>query len=206
MQGVLSVDSNVITVTPVSLPPPPMDLGFSVRSDSIEVSWSSSGEGVCYNIYRAVKKDGHEDSLVNREPVCGLRFEDKTLSPGKRVYYTVRALSPLDRLSEGYASSPLEVSPAHFVPSPPSHLRVVTGDGAVFLLWKESPESWVRGYRVYRKRTGESEWSLIGEVEVPSFVDAVKPEGKARYLIRALGPAAESEPLEGEIEAGKESR
>ncbi|MCL5422133.1 MAG: hypothetical protein M1461_06640 [Nitrospirae bacterium] len=114
------------------------------------------------------------------------------------VYYTVRALRMTDIRDEGTASEELEVSPPHFVSSAPSALRVVKGD-KIYLMWKESPEPWVRGYRVYRKIDGEQGFTLLGEVKIPTFTDTEKIDKKVWYMIKALGPVSESEPLVGEV-------
>jgi hypothetical protein len=100
---------------------------------------------------------------------------------------------------EGYASAEIEVDPSNFIPSPPSDLRYVKGDNRIFLMWTESPESWIKGYRIYRKREGEPGFTGIGEGRAPSFVDTEKGGKKVWYMIRAFGPAAESEPLLTEV-------
>ena len=57
LKDVMSADSNIITVIPKALPLPPENIRFAITSDSIELHWSSSGEGICYNIYKTTEKD-----------------------------------------------------------------------------------------------------------------------------------------------------
>ncbi|HAM50092.1 MAG TPA: hypothetical protein DCP92_05125 [Nitrospiraceae bacterium] len=199
LKGVLSNDSNIITATPRPLPNPPASIHFAVKSDSVELTWSSSGEGVCYNIYKTIQKGSYGDAPVNKQPICTQSFKDPTLLLDRTVYYTLRALFDTGMRDEGYASVEIEVKPLNFVPSPPSDFRYVRDNDKTFLIWKESPESWVKGYRIYRKREGESGYTLIGESRLPSFVDTEKSDKKVWYMIRALGPAAESEPLVMEV-------
>lgn len=196
-KGVLSNDSNIITVTPKHVPPPPESVRFSVKGESVVLSWTSSGEGICYNVYKTAEKGRYTESPLNKESVCVTSFTDGAVSPERPVYYTVRALQKTDIRDEGNASEEVEVSPPHFVPSAPSDLRVVKGD-KIYLMWKESPEPWVRGYRVYRKIDGEQGFTLLGEVKIPTFTDTEKIDKKVWYMIRAAGPASESEPLVGE--------
>jgi fibronectin type 3 domain-containing protein len=199
LKGVISSDSNVITLIPGHVPPVPEDLHFAPKADSVELSWKSSGEGVCYNIYKTAERGRYSDVPLNKEPECTTSFRDSVVSPDSAVYYTVRALRKTGIRDEGYASAELEVNPAHFVPSPPADLRIVRGKDKVHLMWKESPEPWVKGYRVYRRRGKEQEFALLGQVRIPTFTDAEKIKGKVSYMIRALGPQSESEPLVGEV-------
>jgi len=197
-KDVLSDASKVITVTPLPLPLPPAHVAATVRQETIELSWESSGEGVCYHIYKSGKKGIFEGAPLNDVPVCATSFRDTAITPDVPVYYALRPFVPGEIPTEGYASAEAEVAPPAFVPSPPSDLRIAKGDNALFLSWKESPESWVKGYRIYRKEEGETEFVLAGEVKTPAFVDSRRTDRKVRYRIRAVGPAAESAPLEGE--------
>jgi fibronectin type 3 domain-containing protein len=197
-KGILSDDSDIIAFTPRQIPPVPENLRFTVGVEGIELSWKSSGEGVCYNIYKTAEKGKYAGVPLNREPECSNFFRDAATSPDRAVYYTVRALHKTAIRDEGYASEEIEVSPSHFVPSPPVDLRVVRGEDKVHLIWKESPETWVKGYRVYRRKQGEEAFTFLGKAAIPSFTDTEKIEGKAWYMIKALGPVKESGPLIGE--------
>lgn len=199
-KGILSGDSNVITITTGPLPDPPRDVRVSVGPYSVELSWSSSGEGVCYNVYKTAGERGTGAVLMNRVPICGLAFVDGVLTPDETVYYSVRAVPQSDPGKEGYSSREVGLRPDDFIPSPPSDLRTVKGEDRVFLIWRESPESWVRGYRVYRRREGEPGYTFIGRAGSPSFADAEISDKKTWYMIRAVGPTRESEALEGEFE------
>jgi hypothetical protein len=197
LRGVLSDDSNIITVAPRPVPPAPENVRSSVKGNNVVLSWTSSGEGVCYNIYKSFEKGKYGQNPLNKEPVCATSFTDEAVSPERAVYYSIRALRMTDVRDEGRASEDAEVSPSQFALSPPSDLRVVKGD-KIYLMWKESPEPWVRGYRIYRKIEGEPGFTLAGEVKAPAFTDAGKTDKKVWYMIKAVGPATESEPLVGE--------
>ncbi|MCL5023207.1 MAG: hypothetical protein M1497_07550 [Nitrospirae bacterium] len=196
-KGVASNDSNIVSVVPKPLPLPPEAIRFRIMSDSMELTWKSSGEGICYNVYRSLEKGKFSGVPLNGEPVCKTSFEDTRLFPETTVYYVVRSLHDADVEDEGYASQEIAVAPSDFVPSAPGDLRIVE-DTKVYLTWKESAEAWVRGYRVFRRTGDEKEFTPIGEVKVPSFTDAVRTGKKVWYMIRAIGPVKESEPLTGE--------
>jgi hypothetical protein len=194
LRDIPSSDSNLITVKPLPLPPPPEELRFTVRSDVIELSWDSSGEGVCYRIYRTAERGNYSNEPIHRELLCGLSFKDHYLSPDRPVFYKISAVRDTSLMDEGYPSRELEVNPSHYVPSPPSDLRYVENEGQVFFIWKESPEPWVRGYRIYRKEEGRKDYTLIGEARLPAFTDRERAGGKAWYMVRAAGPESLSDP------------
>jgi len=199
LREVTSADSNIVTATPRPLPSPPAKIGFVVGSDALTLSWDSAGEGVCYNIYKTTDEGAFGKMPINREPECALSYRDAGILPARVVYYRIRPLLNTEIRDEGYASATVEVNPSAFIPSPPSDLRIAAGEDRVHLVWKESPEAWVKGYRVYRRVEGGPEFTLIGEVALPSFTDPEKSGKRVRYMIRALGPSAESAPLVGEM-------
>ena len=59
-KDVLSDASPVIAVTAVALPAPPVNIKAAVKQEAVELSWSVSGEGACYNVYKSAKKDVFE--------------------------------------------------------------------------------------------------------------------------------------------------
>jgi hypothetical protein len=199
LKDILSDSSGIVSVTAASLPPPPEDIRVFTEPDGVKLEWDSSGEGVCYNVYRSMEKGKYRGTPLNAEPDCSISFKDNLLSLESPVYYTIRSLHNTPSVDEGYPSQEIEVSPAIFVPSPPSDIRIVKTQGKIYLTWKESPESWVKGYRVYRKLEGEKDFAFLGEVKIPAFTDERKIGKRVWYIIKAEGPLSESEPLSVEV-------
>jgi fibronectin type 3 domain-containing protein len=199
LKEILSDGSNIVTVTPKRLPPPPENIQVSVGNDAVQLLWQSSGEGVCYHVYRTTEKGRYGDVPVHRDSICATSFSDKTLFQDKPVYYTIRALHNTPLLDEGYPSAEIEVTPSHFIPSSPAELRGVRAQGKIILMWRENPETWVKGYRVYRKKEREKEFTLLDEVKIPTYSDTGRVGKKVRYRVRALGPSQESEPSVTEV-------
>jgi len=199
LKDILSDDSNIVTVIPKRLPPAPENIQVSVGNDAVQLLWLSSGEGVCYHVYRTTEKGRYGDVPIHRDPICTTSFADRTLFQDRPVYYTIRALHNTPLLDEGNPSAEIEVTPSHFIPSSPAELRGVRAQGKIILMWRESPETWVKGYRVYRKKEREKQFTLLDEVKIPTFSDTGKVGKKVRYMIKALGPSSESEPSVTEI-------
>jgi hypothetical protein len=194
MKGIFSNDSNVVLITPLSPPSPPENLSFKVGSNSLTLTWDSAGNGVLYHVYKSVKSGEYPLSPYTKVPLKDNFFEDQ-LNMSKPAYYTVRSLMGSDSRDEGRPSAEIKVDPAEFAPSPPENLQAVPTRLSVHLLWKEPPEEWVRGYRVYRETDTEG-FKLIGETQTPSFVDKEQAATKRTYRVTASGPSKESPPAE----------
>ncbi|HXX81690.1 MAG TPA: hypothetical protein VEI46_09075 [Thermodesulfovibrionales bacterium] len=194
LRDILSDGSNIVSVIPRPLPPAPQDVQFFVENDAVRLSWQGSGEGVCYHVYRTTEKGRYSDVPIHQDPVCSTSFSDKTLFKDTPVFYTIKAFHNTPLLDEGYPSAEIEVTPSLFVPSAPAELRGVRAQGKIILMWSESPETWVKGYRIYRRKEKEKEFILLDEVKAPTFTDTGKVGKKVRYMVRTLGPSQESEP------------
>ena len=194
VRNIYSDDSAVIKVIPLPLPQKPEDISYKVENDSIKIHWRQAAD-LKYNIYKSFQKGDYSISPLNNEPLSENYFNDK-IETGKTVYYTVRALLGTEIRDEGPPSEELEVNPASFVPSRPSGLKHIPVEKASYLLWKENPEAWVKGYRVYRKRLIDDNFVLIGEPAAPVFADAEPLASKTVYYITAVGPVKESLPSE----------
>jgi fibronectin type 3 domain-containing protein len=195
LKDVISNDSNIIEIKPGTSPLPPQNISFKVFNDSLTLSWESSGEGIFYNIYKSDKQGLYSLFPVNKEPVQGTSFKD-TFDFQKPVYYTVRSLTTSNIRDEGPASEEIKADPFDFVPSAPNGLQAIATKEAIYLLWKEPPETWVVAYRVYCEMKKNEGFILIGESITPSFIDKNNPFMKRNYRVTAMGPAREGPPAE----------
>ncbi|MFO0751758.1 MAG: hypothetical protein U0411_00350 [Thermodesulfovibrionales bacterium] len=195
MRNVLSDDSPVLEVRPEPVPPPPAELSARVLSDSLELRWEEVFPGARYNVYRRYAGGSYAAAPVNSSPLEGPVFRDR-IERERPVFYTVRTLRATALRDEGFPSKELEVSPASFVPSRPSGLKYVPTPQRVFLLWDGNSETWLSGYRIYRKKGGEKDFSAIGESLAPAFTDDAPLTVRTFYYVTARGPEQESAPSE----------
>jgi len=185
-RGVLSNDSNVISLLPQTPPAPPRGLAGGLRGDELVLSWDSVGKEILYNVYKSYEKSGFVSEPLNSAPLQGTTFKDR-LDTRRPSYYAVRScLNPLS-LDEGPLSGEIVFDPAELVPQAPSDVRFFAAPDKVFLFWNEPAESWVAGFRIYR-RAGGGDYAPIGETLIPSFVDKETPASPRDYRIHALGP------------------
>jgi hypothetical protein len=142
-----------------------------------------------YNIYRGLKKGIYGMSPVNKSPVSDSSFTD-AFTINKAVYYTIRSLRGSEIRDEGAPSEELVVDPSELVPSPLKNFRYLAAPDRVFLYWDEPEESWVTRFRIYRKAGGQ-DYQLIGETQIPVFVDKEPAVTERDYRINAVGPDKE---------------
>ncbi len=195
-EGVPGEGSREVKLKVLEVPSAPAGLEAEVVARGVRLRWSHLQEGVLFNVYRSAEKGLSPLRPANREPITSTEFIDNPYM-AKPVFYTVRAFTGGLERHEGAKSGEVEIRPEDFVPSPPEGLKAVLTGGKVLLAWEESPEVWVRAYRVYRALGGE-DFVLVGESRTPTFIDGEVLEGRVSYKVKALGPALEG-PLSGAV-------
>lgn len=195
LRDIISDESPILKIKPLPLPDRPMGLKYSVTKDSVLIKWDGVRNEFKYNIYKSYEKGKYPASPLNSIPLTVTSFIDK-VEADRPVYYTVRALLDTNIKGEGYPSEELEVNPETFIPSQPRNLKYVPSEKRVYLMWDENPEVWVKGYRIYRKKGIETEFTLIGESTLPAFTDNEPLSSKRSYFITAVGPVKEGIPSE----------
>jgi fibronectin type 3 domain-containing protein len=188
-RGMLGRESNILDVTPLQPPFPPDRVSFAVKGNALVLSWQAVGKDVRYNVYRGSEKGKYSPSPLNASPLTGNSFTD-TFDVNRIVYYSIRSVAQSGISNEGPPSAGLEVDPFSFVPSAPRGLRAFAAPDRTILYWDEPQESWVTGFRVYRK-TDEASYELIGHTQIPTFVDMQPPLTERDYRVTAVGPGKE---------------
>ncbi len=193
-KGVNSDDSNIARIAPMTPPSPPSNLSFAIKDNSLLISWKPAGEGLLYNVYKSLEKGKYSPLPVNSTPVSGSSFTDN-FNINKVVYYTVRSLHATEARDEGAPSGELVVDPSALVPPALKNVRYHAAADRVFLYWDNPEESWVNRFRIYRRTEGQA-YALIGETQIPVFVDQEPPLTKRDYRLNAVGPEKEGPGIE----------
>jgi fibronectin type 3 domain-containing protein len=190
-KGVLSEESDVLSVGADAGLAVPHSVSFETGPDSVWISWEHPEEGVLFNVYRRIGDGKYAASPVNTEPLAESSMS-YTAYFTNTVSYTVRAVRRAPEvIYEGPPSGELAVRPGDYVPAPPTGLEAVRNGNKVVVIWRESPEPWVRGYAVYRK-AGEGGEERIGVSDIPTLTDTGVPlDVRLAYRVRAMGPVAE---------------
>jgi hypothetical protein len=190
LKDITSIDSNIIEIEPQDPPLPPQNPVYKIEYDSLTLTWEGKGNVIFYNIYKSEKKGVYPLTPLNTEPIKETSFKDR-FDINKTVYYSIRSLRGGTLRDEGPPSEEIGVNPREFVPTPPEGIQALPTQEGVQLMWKEAPETWVIGYRVYRETDKKEGFIFIGETSVPAYFDSGKPSTKRSYRVTALGPSKE---------------
>ncbi|MGC2061451.1 MAG: fibronectin type III domain-containing protein [Thermodesulfovibrionales bacterium] len=193
-RGVFSPDSNTVLITASRAPSPPQVLTFQATDRALELKWQSQGNGLMYNVYKSEEPGRYDMVPVNRVPLTLPSFTD-SLMLNKTVYYTVRCLTDAATRNESASSAEIVVDPGEFVPRTLQGVRYFASEVRIFLSWDLPAETWVTGFRVYRK-TGAQEYALIAETQIPAFIDQDPSPSERAYRVHALGPRREGAGVE----------
>ncbi|MFZ5906950.1 MAG: hypothetical protein ACOYVJ_06020 [Nitrospirota bacterium] len=194
LRGMISKVPVLLEIRESTLPAPPAGISFFVEYNTLVLSWKSAGEATGYTVYKRSSPEAPW-SPQNPEPLKENSYRD-VFDLNMAVFYTIHSVRGNGILYEGPASQEIRIDPADFVPSPPSNLQAVPSGEQVYLIWKEPPETWIQGYKIYRETDRKKGFTLIGETQIPSFTDKEKPTTKRHYRVTALGPVQESTPAE----------
>ena len=193
-RGVFSQDSNTVLITAGRVPPIPQGLTFRVTDTALELKWQPQGNGLMYNVYKSEEPGRYGMVPVNPVPLTLPSFTDSLLL-NKTVYYTVRSLTDAATRNESAASAEIVVDPGEFVPGPLHGLRFVASENRVFLSWDLPAESWITGFRVYR-RAGGQEYTMAAETQIPAYIDQDPSSSERSYRVHTLGPRREGSGVE----------
>lgn len=187
-RGTLSSDT-VIVVRTEPPPPRPGAISFEVKDNFVHLKWRPVSTGAGYNVYKSSEAGSCVTQPVNKVPLTDPAFSD-SFNVSRKVFYSVRALTgpPAGNLSG--ASPELLVDPNEFSPAAPEGVRSIVSSEKVYLSWNGPAESWVTGFRVYKK-TGTGPYKLAAETQIPAFIDSDPDPGTRDYRVHAVGPLLE---------------
>jgi hypothetical protein len=191
-RDVVGEASAELKVLPVNPPPPPEGLVFHVTNDAVEISWNKTAEGELFNVYRSDVKGVYPPAPLNEKPL-DKPFLIESINIRKPVFYSIIAVVQSNMPNESSMSAELVIDSQTFVPAVPTDVRYVRSDSRGYISWKDSDETWVRGYRIYRKGTG-GDFELLSEVNVPIYLDEDPVKEQTAYYVTAVGPGKESLP------------
>jgi hypothetical protein len=184
----------------LSLPAAPRNLTAQPADKTAKLAWDAVDattqnapliDIAGYNIYRSDKEGGKPDRKVNAEPVKEASLRDSGLENGRKYWYSVAAVrGPQKPLTEGARSETATVVPADVeAPAAPTGLRAVPGDGFVALSWDPNVEPDLKGYFVFRKAGGDTEFRKLNEAPTDKITfrdNAVEKGREYSYALTAV--------------------
>lgn len=199
-------------ITPKKLPQI-TQLQYKITHEGVLLSWKSENS-VMYNIYKQVfrearnneknEQDGRQRIKIGSTEKNYFLIEENFRENGSPLTYLVTPyVSETNIYIEGEGTEvtvPLE----DFIPSKPEEVFWTINENGIYISWKEVPDRWIKGYKVYRKTAGDSDFVLIGRTMIPLFFDVEYNINNLKtpvfYKISSEGPFKESESSEIKVE------
>jgi hypothetical protein len=184
--GKESVWSNLLALSVVPPPEPPMDLRLQNTEQGIRLSWQ--GRGSEFRIFRRTGDAPYEAiARVMQSP-----WTDDTAEFGQKYSYQVQTLIKTgeNQEAESDLSAEKSLTPKdEFAPAPPVGLRAASAPNSIELTWESNTELDLAGYRVYRAVAGGT-FEKVADVNIPAYSDMNVQHGKTyRYEVTAVDQA-----------------
>lgn len=196
-----SLFSVLVSLKPMVLPLPPIEVVAAVFPDRIEITWnpplenrdqSSPPNVKGYNIYRS--EGEAEPQRLNASLIKGEKYDDRNFVFGQTYKYFVRAsatdTSPYFESEDSEATEILTKDT--FAPEPPKGLISVAGQAVLSISWDTNMEEDLEGYRVWRREEGATEFRLLtpDPIKESAYNDRAVEKGKMyAYAVTALDKA-----------------
>ena len=163
------------------------DGGDTVQWRPVDAATGAQAGVLRYQVYRGV--DGGAVAKVG-EPMAAPPYTDAAVEYGRVYAYQVQAISTYpygsvySGLSVAAEARPLDQT----APSPPVRVEGLRTEVGVKIFWDQPAGKDLAGYRVYRRTAGESNATLVGEVELPynMFIDAKAPGMTLFYSVSSI--------------------
>jgi hypothetical protein len=196
LKGIYSKPKEII-FTPILLPEI-KDFKYQITTEGVIISWRAD-KSLSYNIYRINQKDekikiGSTDKNFFKDELTFSTINTFSFN-GKLIYLITAYVSSEDKYIESKGTE-ISIPLDSFVPSKPHQVFWSITEEGIHISWKEVPEKWCKGYKIYRKISPVEEFKFIGDTSIPLFVDTEYSSNKLKspvyYRVTAEGPSRES--------------
>lgn len=181
-------------------------LQYKITDEGVLLSWKAKDTFLMYNVYQINQRGEKLKKGSTSNNVFIDKLTSSSFDPEAEEYLTYLVSSYISD-SLAYVESKgteLNIPMQSFIPSSPQQIFWAVNENGISISWREVPEKWIRGYRVYRKTFHDQNFIKIGETMIPSFFDADYNINNLKipvyYRIISAGPALESEPAEIKVE------
>ncbi|HIJ59475.1 MAG TPA: hypothetical protein HPP56_02500 [Nitrospirae bacterium] len=197
-KGTESLKSTKIEAVICKMPDEIISLNYQISFDNLILYWEppkkydDCPQDLSYNIYKFDDINNPVPVILNNVPIR----DNKFIIPLELGYFTLRPVIQTETLNIGRESNTIKISHDSLIPQTPKIITTFRNNNRIFILWQEAKESWVKGYRIYKKESVQDRFYLVAEVLTPIFTEEVKNNGSFFYQITAFGPKRESSPSE----------
>ena len=193
-KGLSSEPSEALAVRYVKIPSPPQGFSYEFTKDFVLLKWgppqdqcdgTSLVNQAGFYIDRAPKENPEEwETIATLEDPTLVSYEDTGVLYDHDYIYRIYSMSGTDKIP-GQGSEILDVNTKDvFPPEPPVNIKIASAVSGIHLLWDSSPDWDVAGYKIYRRRSDQSEFILLNPdnlIKEKTFLDSSVEPGKTYY-------------------------
>lgn len=171
---------------------------YKITDDGVLLSWKK--DLVMYNIYR-INEKGEKIKRCSTEKNFFLD-EIYSIEASEHIKYLITSyVLENSTYIEGKATE-IIIPLSSFIPSEPEEVFWTINENGVYISWKEVPQRWIKGYKIYRKTS--TDFVFIEDSITPLFFDVEYNINNLKsaiyYRICSFGPLKESNPVEIKVE------
>jgi hypothetical protein len=169
-----------------NIPNAPVQVSAVNGEISVDLHWTSnSGITVAgYNVYRRAS-DQNLFTKLNSSLVTGTEFVDTAVWGNKKYYYEITTID-----ADSHESAPSAIVQGYLLPpAVPGNFIFGPSKSFIRLLWDPNREGDLRGYNVYRVKSGDTVFVKLNASVLPDnrFTDATVLEGQIyTYYVEAI--------------------
>ena len=163
-----SDDSNIVSFAWNTLLSPATNLAAVAGDRKITLSWQPpttliDNTPITGNLrHQIFRSDAGAEFIPLGPPVAANSFTDVSVQNGIRYFYKVQ---PLSKNAVGMMSASTQARPRDMTPpTPPRDVTAVLTPDGIKVLWQQTTETDLAGYRIYRRRSDEKTATLVGKV------------------------------------------
>ena len=195
-----SADSNIVSFVWHIPAKGPEGVETTAGDTSAVISWQPvtmlmDGQAVEYPVsYQVLRSKDNANFAAIGNSTTKTEFTDNSLLNGETYYFKVQSILHVDKdkisggLSESSRVVPVDLTP----PAAPTGVTAVQTGAGIKVFWEKSQDADVKGYRIYRRGSNDTEPVKIGEVPAvyAIFEDTkVKSDTSYYYSVTAFDQA-----------------
>jgi N-acetylneuraminic acid mutarotase/fibronectin type 3 domain-containing protein len=166
-------------------------LTATASDGEVTLSWGAINYAAGYNVYRATTSGGIYTRIASN--ITNTTYTDASLINGTTYYYTVTDIGSYNTEStESEYSNVVSSTPILSVPTTPTSLSAISGNGKVDLSWAASSGSAIT-YNIKRATTSGGIYATIATSSGITYTDTGVSNGTTYYyVVSALNTSGES--------------
>jgi DNA-binding beta-propeller fold protein YncE len=159
---------------------PPVWVGIYTTAGKVGLKWSPAAGAARYQVYRTLTSGKGYDLIATTTDVS---YIDAGVRSGETYYYVLKAVFS-DGKESGYSQEryiKVPVTGGGLPVKPPVWVGALLEEKSIKLAWLRSPSSNALAYNVYKSKSPDRGFQLIGSTQDTNLTDTDVKEGETYY-------------------------